>query len=127
MLPSKLSSIHRVTGDTLNVSIAHMEEENDQLKERIKEFEAALMPPPILVSLVTMFHPGKGIQENLESSSRVKGISSLIMTIFHFVEQNIKKRMSLILQLWDMEKSFFSLGLRIQNTNDYLNSYLKND
>jgi len=32
MLPSKLSSIHRVTRDTLDVSITHMEEENDQLK-----------------------------------------------------------------------------------------------
>jgi hypothetical protein len=37
MLPSKLSSIHRVIGDALNISIAHMEEENAQLKERIKE------------------------------------------------------------------------------------------
>jgi hypothetical protein len=50
MLPSKLSSIHRVTGDALDVSIAHMEEENAQLKERIKELEATLMPPPILAS-----------------------------------------------------------------------------
>jgi hypothetical protein len=35
--------------------------------------------------------------------------------------------MSLILELWDMEKSFTSLGLRIQNTKEYLNSDLKND
>jgi hypothetical protein len=127
MLPSKLSSIHRVTGDTLDVSITHMEEENTQLKERIKELEATLMPPPILASHVAMIHPGKGIQENPESSSRVKGISSLITTTRHFVEQNIKKRMSLIVELWDMAKSFTSLGLRIQNTKEYLNSDLKND
>ena len=36
MFPSKISSIHKVTGDALDVSIAHMEEENAQLKERIK-------------------------------------------------------------------------------------------
>jgi hypothetical protein len=36
MLPSKLASIHKVTRDALDVSIAHTEEENSQLKERIK-------------------------------------------------------------------------------------------
>jgi hypothetical protein len=35
--------------------------------------------------------------------------------------------MSLIAELWVMEKSFASLGLRIQNSKEYLNSYLKND
>jgi len=38
------------------------------------------MPPPILASPVAMIHPEKGIQENPESSSRFKGIFSLIMT-----------------------------------------------
>jgi hypothetical protein len=75
MLTSKLSSIHRVTGDALNVSIAHMEEENSMFKEIIKELEATLMPPPILASPISMIHPGKSLQENPESSLRVKGIS----------------------------------------------------
>jgi hypothetical protein len=92
-----------------------------------RELEATLMPPPILASLVSMLHPGKGLQENSESSSRVKGISSLITTTRHFVEQNIKQRRSLIIELWDMAKSFASLGLRIQNTEEYLNLYLKNN
>jgi len=78
MLPSKLSFIHRVTWDALDVSIAHMEEENGQLKERIKELEATLMPPPILDSHVAMIRPRKCIQENPESSSRVKANSNLI-------------------------------------------------
>ena len=85
------------------------------------------MSPPILASPFTMIRPRKGLQENRRSSSRVKGISSLITTTRHFVEQNIKNRISLILELWDMEKSFTSLGLRIQNTKEYLNSDLKND
>jgi hypothetical protein len=38
------------------------------------------MPPPILASPIAMIHLGKGIKEKLESSSRVKGISNLIMT-----------------------------------------------
>jgi hypothetical protein len=33
----------------------------------------------------------------------------------------------MIVELWDMVKSFSSLGLRIKNTKEYLNSYLKND
>jgi hypothetical protein len=94
MLPSKLSSIHKVTGDALDISIVHMVEENAQLKERIKELEATLMPPPILASLIAMIHPGKGLQENREPSARVKGISNLIIATRHFIEENIKKRMS---------------------------------
>jgi len=35
--------------------------------------------------------------------------------------------MLLIMELWDMAKSFVALGLRIQNTKEYLNSDLKND
>jgi hypothetical protein len=127
MFPSRLSSIHKVTGEALDVSIANMEEENAQLKEKIKELEATLMPPPILASPVAMIRPEKSFQETPESSARVKGISNLIIATRHFVEENIKKRMSLILELWDMEKSFSSLGLRIQNIREYLNSDLKND
>jgi hypothetical protein len=50
MFPSRLSSIHKVTGDALDFSISNMEEENARLKEKIKELEATLMPPPILAS-----------------------------------------------------------------------------
>jgi hypothetical protein len=85
------------------------------------------MPPPILASPVAMICPGKGLQENPEPSARVKGISNLIISTRHFVEENIKKRMSLIVELWDMAKGFASLSLRIQNTREYLNSNLKND
>ena len=61
------------------------------------------------------------------SNLRVKGISILIIATRHFVEENIKKIMSLVLDLWDLEKQISSLRLGIQNTKDYLNAYLKND
>jgi hypothetical protein len=35
--------------------------------------------------------------------------------------------MSLVLYLWDLEKTFSSLRLKIQNTKEYLNADLKND
>jgi hypothetical protein len=62
MFPSRLSSIHKVTGDALDVSIENMEEENAQLKEKIKELEATLMPPPILATPITMLCLGKSLQ-----------------------------------------------------------------
>jgi hypothetical protein len=104
-----------------------MEEENAQLKGIIKELDATLMPPPIPASPVAMTHPGKGLQENPESSSRVKGISILITATQHFVEQNTNKIMLLIVELWDMAMSFAYLGLRIQNTKEYLNLDWKNN
>jgi hypothetical protein len=127
MFPSIFLSIHKVTWDALDVSIANMEEENAQLKEKNKELEATLMPPSILASSFAMIHPKKSFQETPESSARFKGILNLIIATQHFVEENIKKIMSLILELWDMEKSFSFLGLRIHNTREYLNIYLKND
>jgi hypothetical protein len=35
--------------------------------------------------------------------------------------------MSLILYLWDLAKIFSTLRLRIKNTKEYFNAYLKND
>jgi hypothetical protein len=61
--PSKLSSIHKVTGDALDVSIIDMEEENLRLKERVKELEATLMPPPILATPVSIVQPTEVFRE----------------------------------------------------------------
>ena len=96
MLPYKLSSIHKVTREALDVSISNMEKENAQLKEKIKELEETLMPPPILDSPIAMIHPRKCFQETPKSSARIKGILNLIISTRHFVKENIKKRMSLI-------------------------------
>jgi hypothetical protein len=62
MFPSKLSSIHRITWYALGVSIVNMKEENLRLKERVKELEATLMPPPILATLVVMIQPRRNFQ-----------------------------------------------------------------
>jgi hypothetical protein len=58
ILPSKLFSIHKVRGDALDVSIVDMEEENLNLKERIKELEETFMRPPILATPIAMVQPG---------------------------------------------------------------------
>jgi hypothetical protein len=75
--------------------------------------EANLIPPPILATLVSMIRHDNIFQEIWGSSSRVKVISNLIVSTQHFIEENIMKRMSLILDLWDMTKIFSTLGLRV--------------
>jgi hypothetical protein len=56
-----------------------MEEENLRLKERVKELEATLMPPPILATPVSIVQPGGSFQRTPEVSLRLKGASSLLM------------------------------------------------
>jgi hypothetical protein len=62
MFPSKLSSIHRITRDALDISIVNMEEENLRLKERVGELEENLIPRPILATLVAMIQPDITLQ-----------------------------------------------------------------
>jgi hypothetical protein len=127
MLPSGITKIHKVTGDALDVSIDDMEAENARLKERIQELEFTLMPPPILATPVATVQPGRNFEKTPESSIRLKGTSSLLVATRHYVEQNIKKIMSLILNTWDLASSFVSLGSKIQNTREYLKADIEND
>jgi hypothetical protein len=78
MHPSKLSLIHKVTGDALDISIINMEEENFRLKETTRELEATVMPPPIFSTLFSMVQLGKIFQRTPESSLRLKGVSILL-------------------------------------------------
>jgi hypothetical protein len=104
-----------------------MEAENLRLKERIKELESALMPPPILATHVSTIQPWKSSDRTLESSLRIKGTSSLLVAARHYIKENIKKRMSLILETWELANSFVSLGSKIQNFREYLQVDLNND
>jgi hypothetical protein len=57
----------------------------------------------------------------------LKGTSSLLAAIRRYIGENIKKRMSLILETWDLASSFVSLGSKIQNFREYLQADLRND
>jgi hypothetical protein len=85
------------------------------------------MPPPILATPVSTIQPGKSSNKTPESSLRIKGASSLLSATRHYVEENIKKIMSLILETWDLANNFVSLGSKIQNTREYLQVDLTND
>jgi hypothetical protein len=89
-----------------------LEAENARLKERIKELECSLMPPPIFVSPIFLFNLGEIPMEHLEL--KLKGTSSLLVAVRKFVGENIKKRMSLILEAWDVGNNIVSFGSKVK-------------
>jgi hypothetical protein len=100
--------------------VDEMEDENVILKDRIKELENALMPPPIFSSPIATIQPWKTLMEHQSSSSKLRGTSSLLVAVRRYVGENIKKQMSLILEAWELVNNFVSLGSRITNLRQYL-------
>jgi hypothetical protein len=86
---SQISRIYREIDDALDDSIGGLATKNTKLKERIRELENALMPLPILASPLSMVKP-------TTTSIKLKVSSSLLTTVQSYVENNIKKRISLI-------------------------------
>jgi hypothetical protein len=109
------------------MSVDEMENENANLKERVKELENALMPPPIFSSPIATMQPWKSFDRTPESSSRLRGTSSLLVAVRRYVGENIKKRMSLVLETWELANNFISLGSRMTNLRQYLQVDLEND
>jgi hypothetical protein len=120
MRPSQISKIHKATVDVLDDSIDGLEAENARLKEKIKELEIALMPLPILASPLTMIKP-------TTSGTKFKGSSSFLMVVRNYVERNIKKRMSLIMEAWEVSKNIVSFGSRAHAFHEYLQADFKNE
>lgn len=59
------------------------------------------MLPPIFVSPLVAIQPGRNHDGTLESSSKLKRMSSLLVAFREFVGENIKKRMTLTIEAWD--------------------------
>jgi hypothetical protein len=113
MQPSQIFQIHRATGDALDNSIGYLEEDNVRLKERIKELEKSLIHLQVLASPLTMIRP-------TTPKTKLKGSTSLLTSHSGYVEKNIKKRMELITEAWDMSKSMVSFGTRAHTFHEYL-------
>jgi hypothetical protein len=97
------------------------------LKESVKELECTLMPSPIFVTLVSTVQHWKISDKPPKSSLRLKGTSSLLVAIRCYIGENIKKRISLILDTLDLARSIVSLGSKIKKFREYLQDDLKND
>jgi hypothetical protein len=78
------------------------------------------MPLPILVSPLTMIKP-------TTPGIKLKGSSSLLTTVQNYVEKNIKKIISLIIEAWEVSKNIVSFGSRAHTFHEYLQPNFKNE
>jgi hypothetical protein len=60
-------------------------------------------------------------------TTKLKGSSSLLTSTRSYVENNIKKRMALITEAWDISKNMISFGSRAHAFHEYLQADLKNE
>jgi hypothetical protein len=113
MWPSHISKIHRETINAPDDSIGGLEAENTKLKESIKELEDTLMPLPLLSIPLKIVKP-------TTPNAKLKGSLSLLTSSRSYVERNIKKRMALITEAWEISKKIISFGLRAHSFHEYL-------
>jgi hypothetical protein len=95
------------------------------LKDRARELESVMMPPHFFVSPIATILPFKTLEGRSKSSSRLNGTSSLLVAIRRYVDDNIQKKMSSILETWELVTSFVSLGSRITHFGQYLQANLE--
>ena len=58
---------------------------------------------------------------------KFKGSSIFLMVVRNYVEKNIKKRMSLVIETWEVSKNIVSFGLRVHTFHGYLQADFKNE
>ena len=60
-------------------------------------------------------------------AKKLKGSASLLTSARRYVEKNIKRRMELITEAWEMSKSMVSFGTRVHAFHEYLRANLKRE
>jgi hypothetical protein len=78
------------------------------------------MPLPILAIPLTVINPTTSV-------TKFKGSSSFLMVVQNYVERNVKKRMSLVMEAWGVSKNIISFGSRAHAFNEYLQADFKNE
>jgi DNA polymerase III alpha subunit len=78
------------------------------------------MPLPILASPLTMIKP-------TTHGIKLKGSSSFLIAVRNYLEKNIKKRMSLIIEAWELSKNVVYFGSRAHAFHEYLQDNFKNE
>ena len=77
------------------------------------------MPLPMLASPLAMIRP-------TTPAKKLKGLTILLTSTRGYVENNIKNKMELITEAWEMSKSMVSFGMRAHAFHEYLQADLKN-
>jgi hypothetical protein len=78
------------------------------------------MPPPILASPLAIAKPGT-------PDLKLKGSSSLLISVRKFIEETIKRRMLLIMEAWYVSYNIVSFRYRLNAYNEFLQEYYKNE
>jgi hypothetical protein len=78
------------------------------------------MPLPVLSSPLAIIGP-------TTPAKKLKGYASLLTSTTRYVENNIKKRMELITEAWEMSKRMVYFGMRAHAFHEYLQVDLKNE
>jgi hypothetical protein len=99
-----------VTGNDLNISIDDMEVENERIKNKVRKLENDLMPPLNFAKPLASVQPMMNLEVLLKSSSKWKGTPNLHVVVRKFVEENIKKRMSLFLEACNISNNIMNFG-----------------
>jgi hypothetical protein len=102
MRPSQIYQLHNVSGESIHDSIGDIEAENARLKDRVKKLEEALIPMPLLVNPLAIAMPAT-------PAANVKASSTLLASCRGYVENNIKKRMELVIEAWKTTQTITSL------------------
>jgi hypothetical protein len=114
-------------GEDLKISIGDIENKNRILKDKFIELENTWMAQPLFASPIATIQPLRSLEGRPKSSSRLKGASSLLVSIRRHVSENIQKIMTLILKTWELATIFVSLGSRMTNFGQYIQADLEND
>jgi hypothetical protein len=117
---SQISKIHKVIDDALHVSIDDLEPQNSKLKEKVKELESTLMTPTILANPLAIAKPRT-------PDLNLKGSSSLLMVVKKIVEENIKRRISFIMEVWDVSGNIISFRSQLNAYNEFLQKDYKRE
>jgi hypothetical protein len=120
MRSSQISRLHRATGYSIDDSIGGIEAENAILKDRVKELEESLIHMPFLSNHLAIAMPST-------PATKLKGSSSLLASCRIYVENNIKKRMEPITEVWETSQSMASLGMRAHTLLEHLQADFKNE
>jgi hypothetical protein len=118
---------HEATSEALKYSIDEIEKENLILKEKVKELEKYFLPRPLFVEPITTIQPLCSLEDVPETSSRLKGSSSLLMVVRKYIGDNIKRRIALILEIWELATNSTTLSTRVLHFKEYLQKDLEND
>jgi hypothetical protein len=120
MRSSQICQLHTMSGEALHDSIGGIETENVRLKDRVKELEDAFIPMPLLVDPLEIAMPAT-------PGANVTTSSTLNASCKVYVENNIKKRMELVIEAWKRSQTITSLGTRAHSLLKHLQDELKDE